>query len=155
VAAHEDAGVAAPEDADLVSWWGLVIEGFTATMRHVGTEVEASSGLGQAPAEVMLRLGRTPGGRLPMSRIARESALSSGGFTKVADKLTELGLVRRVPSDNDRRVTYVELTRQGSALAEKIEARTAEVLRHRLLEVVGVDDAYRMSEVMRQLRDAG
>ena len=144
-----------PNDGDLVSWWGLVLEGFTTTMRHVAAHVEADSGLGQAPAEVMLRLGRTPDGRLPMSRIARESSLSSGGFTKVADKLVELGHVRRVPCHSDRRVTYVELTSQGQALADRIEARTAEVLRQRFLGVVGADDARRMSEIMRRLRDAG
>ena len=144
-----------PNDSDLVSWWGLVLEGFTTTMRHVSAHVEGDSGLGQAPAEVMLRLGHTPGGRLPMSRIARESSLSSGGFTKVADKLAELGHVRRVPCDSDRRVTYVELTPQGRTLANRIEARTAEVLRERLLGVVGAEDAKRMSEIMRRLRDAG
>jgi DNA-binding MarR family transcriptional regulator len=144
-----------PNDGELVSWWGLVLEGFTTTMRHVAAHVETVSGLAQAPAEVMLRLGRAPGGRLPMSRIARESSLSSGGFTKVADKLVELGHVRRVPCHSDRRVTYVELTSQGQALADRIEARTAEVLRQRFLGVVGADDARRMSEIMRRLRDAG
>lgn len=144
-----------PNDGDLVSWWGLVLEGFTTTMRQVAAHVEGDSGLGQAPAEVMLRLGRTPGGRLPMTRIARESSLSSGGLTKVADKLAELGHVRRVPSDSDRRVTYVELTPQGRTLADRIEARTAEALRDRFLGVVGADDARRLGEIMRRLRDAG
>jgi DNA-binding MarR family transcriptional regulator len=63
--------------------------------------------------------------------------------------------VRRVPCDSDRRVTYVELTPQGRTLANRIEARTAEVLRERLLGVVGAEDAKRMSEIMRRLRDAG
>lgn len=147
--------MADPEDSELVSWWGLVIEGFTTTMRHVAADVEVDSGLGSAPAEVMLRLGRTAEGRLPMSRVARESSLSSGGFTKVADKLVQLGHVRRVPCDTDRRVTYVELTSQGRSLADRIEARTAEVLRRRLLAVVGADEARRMSATMRRLRDAG
>jgi DNA-binding MarR family transcriptional regulator len=144
-----------PTDAELVSWWGLVLEGFTTTMRSVAAEVEAATGLGQAPAEVMLRLGRTPGGRLPMSRIARESSLSSGGFTKVADKLAALGHVRRVPCDDDRRVTYVELTLQGRTLADAIEARTAESLRERLLGTLEPAQARELGELMRHLRDAG
>ena len=144
-----------PDDARLVSWWGLVLEGFSTTMRHVAADVEAECGLSQAPAEVMLRLGRSPGGRLPMSRIARESSLSSGGLTKVADKLVALGLARRVPDADDRRVIYIELTSRGQALADRIEKRTAEVLRRTMLAVLGVADAQQLSESMRRLRDAG
>lgn len=143
-----------PTDAELVSWWGLVLEGFSATMRLVAADVEAECGLSQAPAEVMLRLGRTPGGRLPMTRIARESSLSSGGLTKVADKLVQLGLARRVPADDDRRVIYIELTSRGQALADRIEKRTAEVLRRTMLAELGVAEAEQLSQTMRRLRDA-
>ena len=143
-----------PDDAQLVSWWGLVLEGFSATMRLVAADVETECGLSQAPAEVMLRLGRTPGGRLPMTRIARESSLSSGGLTKVADKLVRLGFARRVPADDDRRVIYLALTSRGQALADRIEKRTAEVLRRTMLAELGVVEAQQLGHTMRRLRDA-
>lgn len=141
-------------DADVVSWWGLVIEGFHRTHRHVGVGVEGAVGLTQAPAEVLLRLVRTPGHRLPMSQVARECALSSGGFTKVADKLAHLDLVRRVPSDHDRRVTYAELTDVGVRVAREVEAATAQALRSHLIDVLGAREAHALAEVMRRLRDA-
>jgi DNA-binding MarR family transcriptional regulator len=90
-----------------------------------------------------------------MSRIARESSLSSGGLTKVADKLVALGLARRVPAADDRRVIYIELTSRGQALADRIEKRTAEVLRRTMLAELGVAEAQQLSESMRRLRDAG
>jgi len=151
----EEPAMEEPDDAELVSWWGLVLEGFTVTMRRVAAHVQQESGLSQAPAEVMLRLGRTPGSRMPMTQLARESSLSTGGCTKVADKLASLGLVRRVGSDDDRRVTYLELTREGKQLANAIEAHTAEALRLRLLPALGAADAQRLSETMRRLRDQG
>lgn len=141
-------------DADVVSWWGLAIEGFHRTHRHVGVAVEGAVGLAQAPAEVLLRLVRTPGTRLPMSQIARECALSSGGFTKVADKLVRLDLMRRVPSEQDRRVTYAELTTEGVRVAQEVEAATAHALRAHLVDVLGAHEARQLGEVMRRLRDA-
>lgn len=89
-----------------------------------------------------------------MSRIASESSLSSGGLTKVADKLVGLGHARRVPASDDRRVVYIELTRQGQALADRIEQRTADVLRATMLAVLGAEDARRLGQTMRRLRDA-
>lgn len=142
------------DDAEVVSWWGLVIEGFHRTHRHVDTGVEGAVGLAQAPAEVLLRLVRTPGHRLPMSQVARDCALSSGGFTKVADKLVRLGLVRRAPSDSDRRVTYAELTDEGVRVAQEAESATAQALRDHLVAVLGARDAQALGETMRRLRDA-
>lgn len=140
-------------DADVVSWWGLVIEGFHRTHRHVGIGVQGAVGLTQAPAEVLLRLVRTPVHRLPMSEIARECALSSGGFTKVADKLVRLDLVRRVPSEDDRRVIYAELTDEGVRVARAAESATAQALRAHLLDVLGAREARALGELMRHLRD--
>jgi DNA-binding MarR family transcriptional regulator len=146
--------VAAPDDRDLVSWWGHVIEGFHRTHTDVARPVEQRFGLAAAPAEVVLRLGRTPGHRLPMSKIASETALTSGGFTKLADRLIAMGLVQRVRHDTDRRVINLELTTHGVDVAEQVEAATAEALRAHLLAVIGVDDARALSATMLRLRDA-
>jgi DNA-binding MarR family transcriptional regulator len=140
-------------DADVVGWWGLVIEGFHRTHRHVSVTVDGAVGLSQAPAEVLLRLVRTPGHRLPMSRVARECALSSGGFTKVADKLVRLHLVCRVPSEQDRRVIYAELTDEGVRVARAVESATAHALRAHLIDVLGAHEAQALAELMRRLRD--
>lgn len=142
------------DTAELVSWWGLVIEGFHATHAPVTNAVDRTYGLPAAQAEVLLRLVRTPGQRLAMSRIAREVALSSGGFTKVCDRLVARGLVRRVPSDEDRRVVHAELTAAGAALADQVEALTAEAVRTHLVDVVGEDAARQLAATMRRLRDA-
>ena len=145
---------AAPDDRDLVSWWGHVIEGFHRTHALVARPVEQQFGLAAAPAEVILRLGRTPSHRLAMSRIAKETAFTSGGFTKLADRLIALGLVQRVRHEQDRRVIYLELTPHGVEVADQVEALTAQALREELLGVVGVTGAQELSSLMLRLRDA-
>lgn len=147
-------GPEVPDDRDLVSWWGHVIEGFEQTHALVAAPVERQFGLPAASAEVILRLGRTPGHRLPMSRIARETALTSGGFTKLADRLIGLELVQRVRQDSDRRVIHLELTRYGVGVAKRVEALTAQALRTHLLTVIGVDRARSLSETMLALRES-
>ena len=44
--------------------------------------------------------------RLPMSRIARDLAMTSGGFTKLADRMARDGLIDRRGSSGDRRVVF-------------------------------------------------
>lgn len=141
-------------DDEVVTWWGLVIEGYLATNDGLMAEIQERLGLTPAPFDILLRLVRTPGHRLPMTRLAHEAALSSGGFTKVADRLVAAGLIERVPCETDRRVTYAALTAEGVDLAERARRDCAEILRRRVLEPLGPTDAAHLAAAMRTLRTA-
>ncbi len=142
-----------PDDDELVSWWGLVGEGYLATRNRLMDEVAERLGLAPASFDVLLRLVRSPGHRLPMTWLAREATLSSGGFTKVADRLCAAGLIRREPSSEDRRVTYACLTEYGVDMARQARAVCAEALRHLVLHPLGHDASKALAEAMRTLRD--
>lgn len=68
-----------------------------------------------------LRRAGKPYRRTP-SELAEVSLLTSGGVTFRLDKLEEGGLIRRVPSSEDRRVVWAELTPAGLALADDVVA---------------------------------
>jgi DNA-binding MarR family transcriptional regulator len=140
------------DDDEIVTWWGLVIEGYVATQDKLMGEIAERFGLTPAQFDILLRLVRTPGFRMPMTRLAREAALSSGGFTKVADRLVEAGLIVRRPSPEDRRVTYASLTEHGRGVAEKARHACAEILRRRVLGPLGPDASKALAEAMRKLR---
>jgi DNA-binding MarR family transcriptional regulator len=142
------------DDDEIVTWWGLVIEGYLATQDKLMGEIAERFGLAPAPFDILLRLVRTPGHQMPMTRLANEAALSSGGFTKVADRLVAADLVRRSPSPHDRRVTYACLTEQGVEVAEKARQACAEILRRRVLEPLGPEASVALAEAMRTLRAA-
>ncbi|MET0234123.1 MAG: MarR family transcriptional regulator [Kibdelosporangium sp.] len=142
-----------PND-EIVTWWGLVIEGYQATQERLLGQIESRLGLAPGPFDILLRLLRSPGYRLPMTRLAKEAALSSGGFTKVADRMTAAGLIRREPSEIDRRVTHAVLTEHGLKTAEQAREITAEVLRERVLGPLGAQGATDLAEAMRALRTA-
>ncbi|WP_236796431.1 MarR family winged helix-turn-helix transcriptional regulator [Amycolatopsis sp. GM8] len=140
------------DDDEIVTWWGLVIEGYLATQDKVMAEIEQRFGLAPAQFDILLRLVRTPGYQMPMTRLAKEAALSSGGFTKVADRLEAAGLIVRRPSRDDRRVTYACLSEHGKSVAERARRTCAEILRHRVLEPLGPDASKALAEAMRTLR---
>ncbi|HEX6443896.1 MAG TPA: MarR family transcriptional regulator [Streptosporangiales bacterium] len=141
-------------DDEVVTWWGLVIEGYLATQAGLMAEIQDRCGLVPAQFDVLVRLVRTPGHRMPMTRLAKEAALSSGGFTKVADRMVDAGLIERIPSDSDRRVIHCALTDRGVDLAERARKECAEILRRRVLDPLGPDAANALAETMRTLRAA-
>lgn len=66
-----------------------------------------------------LRRSGAPHRKTP-SGLATSSLLSSGGITFRLDRLENAGLIRRVPSPNDRRVMYAELTAAGLARIDEV-----------------------------------
>ncbi|MFD8494055.1 MarR family winged helix-turn-helix transcriptional regulator [Amycolatopsis sp. NPDC059657] len=143
-----------PEDDEIVSWWGLVIEGYLATQDKLMSEIAERFGLAPATFDILLRLIRSAEHRMPMTQLAREAALSSGGFTKVADRMVAADLICRVPSPDDRRVTFAELTEHGTEVAEKAREACAEILRRIVLAPLGPTASTALADAMRALRAA-
>lgn len=141
------------DDDEIVTWWGLVIEGYLATQDKLMGEIAERFGLTPATFDILLRLVRTPGHQMPMTRLAKEAALSSGGFTKVADRMVAANLIRRDPHPNDRRVTHACLTEHGVEVAEKARQACAEILRRRVLDPLGPEASEALAQAMRKLRE--
>ncbi|MFE2587330.1 MarR family winged helix-turn-helix transcriptional regulator [Streptomyces sp. NPDC059378] len=141
-------------DRELLGWWMLVMEGFHAVQDVLVSELAEHFNLSRGSAEVLVRLLTAPKHRMPMTRLALETRMSSGGFTKVADRLCAAGLTRRLTCAEDRRLVYLELTDQGRETARAISQAVTEVLRARVLAPLGRDGAGRLAETMRALQDA-
>ncbi len=67
--------------------------------------------------DVMAALYRRRDG-VTMSELSRMLLVSNGNATAVVDRLEADGMVRRTPSDTDRRTVYVALTPEGIAAFE-------------------------------------
>ncbi len=72
---------------DRVTLWGLFLEAHEGIKRRLEDELRAAVELPGPWFEVLLRIGRTPGRALPMTQLARMVLFSSGGFTKLADRM--------------------------------------------------------------------
>src|SRR5208283_160175 len=97
--------------------WLVLMKAYR-TLSQVDARSIAASGLGIsdfAVLEVLLHKGP-----LPVNAIGRHVMLTSGSITTAIDRLEKKQLVRRKSNPEDRRVTYVALTRAGSTLIRRI-----------------------------------
>jgi MarR family transcriptional regulator, 2-MHQ and catechol-resistance regulon repressor len=101
---------------------GLLLEAHARLVRVLGEELERECGIPLIWYEVLLRIGRSPDGRMTMSELAREVSLTSGGLTRLADRIEAAGYVRRLACPSDRRVSWLSLTDAGRA---KLDEATA------------------------------
>jgi MarR family transcriptional regulator, 2-MHQ and catechol-resistance regulon repressor len=100
-------------DDPAISTYGRLVEVvrrldgvFDHTIREVG-------GLPAPRFELLLRLARSPGEELTMSELGVQLGVTSGGATRLVDRVAADGLVERRTCSTDRRVHHVRLTEAG------------------------------------------
>ncbi len=79
----------------------------------LGRTLEQECGISHLMFEVLLIVGRAGEKGMSMRSIAQEQVLTTGGATRLVDRMEALGLVTRTPDPADRRVQVVRLTDLG------------------------------------------
>jgi len=59
-------------------------------------------------------------GRQPIQKIGQKILLRSGSMTYVVNRLEEKGYLQRIFCEEDKRITYIEITDAGVSLVEEI-----------------------------------
>ena len=104
-----------PSGDEKVRLFALLIETNARLERTLGLELESACDLPLAWFEVLLTLRQAPDERLKMNQIADAIVHSTGGTTRLIDRLEENDLVVRQACASDRRAIYVALTEAGGA----------------------------------------
>src|SRR5918912_2091945 len=104
---------------DRITLWGLFLEVHAGIGRQLRRELRAEVDLPDAWFDVLLRIGRTPGQAVRMTDLANMVLFSSGGFTKLADRMEQAGLIRREPCPGDRPATFAVNTEEGRRVLER------------------------------------
>jgi DNA-binding MarR family transcriptional regulator len=138
----------APSAGELLDAWASVMAGYTHVTRVLTEKIEQETSLAAPSFFVLLWLLRSGQAAVPLSTLARQVAFSSGGFTKVADRLEDAGLIERQPCPNDRRVTNAVLTPAGRAHAERAAAIYCAALHELVLQHLGTDGLLEMAGQM-------
>lgn len=100
--------------------------------------------------DVMAALFRRREG-VTMTELSRMLLVSNGNATAVVDRLERDGLVRRSPSETDRRTVFVRLTDAGVAAFEaQAEGHEREV--NRILSGLSDADLDALTEILRKAR---
>ncbi len=100
-------------DDALITTFGRLLEAQGRLERRLGAELQARCGVPHAWFEVLVRLSRSDDGQLTMGDLAEQVTLTTGGVTRLIDRMVAAGYVERRPSPTDRRVSYAALTAAG------------------------------------------
>ena len=135
-----------------VTLWGLFLEVHEGIKRRLDRELRAEVDIPDAWFEVLLRIGRTPGQAVPMTRLADMVLFSSGGFTKLADRMERAGLIRREPCPGDRRSSLATLTPEGRRVLDRALAVHIPGLQRYLVDHLDARQRHQLEEILRTLR---
>jgi DNA-binding MarR family transcriptional regulator len=150
-AAPGEPGLDCSFDDELVAAWKRVARGYTHVTQLLTEQVERETGLPAACFFALVGLLRGGDQGVPLSALARQVAFSSGGFTKVADRLEQGGLIERRPSACDRRVTNAALTPAGREQAERAFAVYSAGLRELVLQRLTINELRVLADHMSRL----
>jgi DNA-binding MarR family transcriptional regulator len=103
-----------PSGDEKVQLFGLLLETNARLSRSLGLELESTCDLPLAWFDVLLQLRKSPEGRLKMNQIADAIVHSTGGTTRLIDRLEVAGLVERQNCPSDRRAIHVAITDVGN-----------------------------------------
>ena len=145
-----------PKVADKASERQLIDEWTAAT--HVVVAVQQAVlnrvAAGGVPAQwiaVLRLLHEATDQRLTMSEIARDLSMSSGGFTKLADRMARDGLIDRRGASADRRVVHAVLTERGRILAEECARAYDEAVADIVLGAISAGDIAALTGMVSRL----
>src|SRR6267143_5551599 len=103
-----------PNAAELRAWTAF-LDAQAALLRQLEAELIEKEDMTLAEFDVLIQLGLAPDRRLRMTELSDRVRLSHSGVTRLVDRMTQAGLVKRTRCDSDRRGTFATLTAAGRA----------------------------------------
>lgn len=97
-----------------IGQFGLFVEAGRRLARIMEASLLNAHGMTSIEFEALLRVARSPEHRMSMGQLAEQMVLTSGGVTRLIDRLAADGLIARVSCPSDRRVQWAQLTKAGT-----------------------------------------
>lgn len=148
-------GVLGQIDDERLHLMGLVIRANRSLTDRLGRDLEERIGIPLVFFDVLIHVGAAPEGRLTMSRLSADVALTTGGVTRLVDRMAEAGFVARQNCPSDRRSVHVVLTDEGRAVLEKAVAAHIEGIDRYLIDPLDARDRVALEVALTKVLDAG
>jgi MarR family 2-MHQ and catechol resistance regulon transcriptional repressor len=105
---------------------------------------------GLSPSEFMILEVLYAKGKIPLQQIGEKILVTSGSITYNIDKLEKKNLLKRVPSSEDRRVIYAEITEAGNEMFNQIFPEHAAKI-HSLMKAISQDQQQEAIALIKKL----
>ena len=136
--------------AELRSWVAL-IGGIRSLLRSLDRQLRDDHGVSHDDYQILAHLSRVGPDGVRMSDLAGGIAYSPSRLTHAIGRLETLGWVVRRPSEADRRVVEVALTRHGSERVARISEGHLAHVRALVFDELGADRARELGDLMREV----
>lgn len=137
---------------DRISSYGRLVEAQRRLHRIFDRSLRDKTGISVVWYEAMLRLARSSQGYLTINEMGAALDLTSGGATRLVDRLEESGHIQRVACPTDRRVSWIELTDEGlEVLKDATEVHLRDLDEH-LVSRLTPDQMRTLDELLRRVR---
>src|SRR5271167_1998220 len=141
-------------DDDRIHLMGLIVRTHRRLTDSLGRELEQNVGIPLVFFDVLIHVGGAPENRLTMSRLSADVALTTGGVTRLVDRMVEAGLVARENCPSDRRSIYVVLTPEGHAVLARAVAEHIEGIDRHLVAHLSDGDRAALEAALLKVLDA-
>lgn len=142
-------------DDPRITSFGRLVEAHARLTDVLDKELQEAVGLPLLWYGVLLHVGRSPEGRRPMGELVDATAFTSGGVTRLVDRMERAGYVVRHPCPTDRRVQYVCLTDRGKDMLERATEVHLRGIQEHLVDVLGEDRVAELAGLLANLVQDG
>ncbi len=142
-------------DDDRIRLMGLIVRTHRQLTDRLGRELEQDVGIPLVFFDVLIHVGGAPENRLTMTNLSADVALTTGGVTRLVDRMVEAGLVAREHCPSDRRSIFVVLTPEGKAVLDRAVAAHIDGIDRHLVAHLDNGDRAALEVALQKVLDAG
>ena len=153
--ASNSCGVLGQIDDERLHLMGLVVRTHRLLTDRLGRELEQDVGIPLVFFDVLINVGAAPEGRVTMSRLSNDIALTTGGVTRLVDRMVDAGLVERSACPSDRRSIHVVLTPEGRSVLDRAIAAHIEGIDRHLMAHLSDKDRANLATALTKILSAG
>jgi MarR family 2-MHQ and catechol resistance regulon transcriptional repressor len=117
----------------------------------LGDALEADVGIPLPWYAVLRSLAGAARGHLKMSELGRAISMTSGGVTRLVDRVAAAGYVERVAHPSDRRVSHVTITDAGRRMLRRAEPVYRRNVEAHLVGRLDPDELHELDRIVRKL----
>ena len=140
--------------ADELGAWGGFLRTHFVVRRELERRLLNRHGLLMSGYAVLLRLAWAGPEGQRMSELAEEAMMTSGGLTRLADRLERDGLITRTRSPDDLRGYVARITPAGRRLLRRANEQHLVDVRQLFLDHLTDDEIRMLAAVWRRIKDA-
>lgn len=138
-----------------ISAYGRLVEAQRTLHRAFDRSLRAHAGISAVWYEALLRVARSADGQVPINELGMAMQLTSGGATRLVDRLEGEGYLERVACPTDRRVSWARLTDDGMDKLLEATGIHLQDLEEHFTSKLASDEMDALTDILRRLRSDG